>query len=251
MKIGTIFSIEEFAINDGPGIRTTIFLKGCPLRCSWCHNPEGIRPAPQYMNKKGGRVMCGYQISSDELAARLIANKEIYKLNHGGVTLTGGEPLFQPEFLNDLLEQLTPELHVAIETSGYASNKVFREVVAKCNLVMLDVKHTDASVHQQFTGVSNELILSNLEYLCHQDTKFIIRIPLIPGVNDTRQNMLGILSLIKGARFLERVEILPYNRLAGAKYAMIEKRYTPLFDEQMEPLIFDVFTEQGIEVKVM
>lgn len=247
MKTGTIFSIEEFAINDGPGIRTTVFLKGCPLRCSWCHNPEGIMPDPQYMNKKTGRVMCGYQISSDELAAKLLVNKEIYKLNHGGVTLTGGEPLFQPQFLTDLLQQLYPELHVAIETSGYASEGVFREVVSKCHLVMFDIKHTDASVHKQFTGVSNELIVKNLAFLCNQDTKFIIRIPLIPGVNDTRQNMLNILSLIKGAGSLVRVEILPYNKLAGAKYAMVDRKYSPCFNGEIAPCVFDVFTEDGID----
>lgn len=251
MKAGTIFSIEEFAVNDGPGIRTTVFLKGCPLRCAWCHNPEGIMPDPQYLNKKGKRVMCGYRISSDELARNLLVNKEIYKLNQGGVTLTGGEPLFQPEFVLDLLDKINPEVHTAIETSGYASIGVFREVISRCNLVMFDVKQADSVVHKEYTGVSNEPILKNLAYLCEQDTEFIIRIPLIPGVNDTRQNMLNILSLIKEARSLSRVEILPYNKLAGAKYTMIEQKYAPSFDVEAEPHLFDVFTEQGIKVKIV
>lgn len=251
MTAGTIFSMEEFAVNDGPGIRTTVFLKGCPLRCAWCHNPEGIMSDPQYLNKKGKRVMCGYRVSSDELAEKLLVNKEIYRLNQGGVTLTGGEPLFQPEFVIDLLDKINQEVHTAIETSGYASNGVFREVISRCKLVMLDIKHTDTAAHKAYTGVSNEPILKNLAYLCEQDTAFIIRIPLIPGVNDTRQNMLNILSLIKGAHSLVRVEFLPYNKLAGAKYTMIDTKYAPPFDGEAEPHLFDVFTEQGIKVKMV
>lgn len=251
MKEGTIFSIEEFAINDGPGIRTTIFLKGCPLRCAWCHNPEGLLPAPQYITKKGERIMCGYKISSGELAKMLLVNKEIYKLNRGGVTLTGGEPLFQPEFVVDLLDQINVEIHTAIETSGYASREVFKEVVSRCRLVMIDIKHTDTLLHQQFTGVVNEPILKNVEYLCCHDTEFILRIPLIPGVNDTKRNMLNILSLIKGASSLVRVEILPYNKLAGAKYSMLGKEYSPPFNGGVAPLIYDVFTQQGVKVEIL
>jgi len=96
MEKGIVFSIEEFAIHDGPGIRTTVFLKGCPLRCAWCHNPEGISPEPQYMDRRDGRTMCGYAICSGELAGKLLRNKAVYAMNRGGVTLTGGEPLFVP-----------------------------------------------------------------------------------------------------------------------------------------------------------
>lgn len=251
MREGTVFSIEEFAINDGPGIRTTIFLKGCSLRCAWCHNPEGLLSDPQYISKKGKRVMCGYKISSGELAEKLLVNKEIYKLNQGGVTLTGGEPLFQPEFIIDLLDKINIEIHTAIETSGYASREVFKEVTSKCRLVMFDVKHTNTLIHQQFTGVYNEPILKNLDYLCNHDTEFILRIPLIPGVNDTRQNMLNILSMIKEVPSLMKVEILPYNKLAGAKYAMVGKEYNPPFNGEVAPHIYDVFSEQGIRVEVL
>lgn len=98
MEKGIVFSIEEFAIHDGPGIRTTVFLKGCPLRCAWCHNPEGISPEPQYMDRRDGRTMCGYAICSGELAGKLLRNKAVYAMNRGGVTLTGGEPLLQAAF---------------------------------------------------------------------------------------------------------------------------------------------------------
>lgn len=251
MSTGIIFSIEEFAVNDGPGIRTTIFLKGCPLQCVWCHNPEGMMPGPQYIYKKGERVLCGYSVTSDELAHKLLVNKDIYKLNKGGVTLTGGEPLLQPGFVIELLGKIKPEVHTAIETSGYASSEIFAKVASECDLVMFDVKQTDPLLHKQYTGVSNEPILKNLEYLCAGNTDFIVRIPLIPGVNDTHGNMLNIVSRIKGAGSLRRVEILPYNKLAGAKYSMVQKEYAPPFDTQKTPQIYDVFTEQGIRVEVL
>lgn len=106
MEKGIVFSIEEFAIHDGPGIRTTVFLKGCPLRCAWCHNPEGISPEPQYMDRRDGRTMCGYAICSGELAGKLLRNKAVYAMNRGGVTLTGGEPLLQAAFAAEVLAAL-------------------------------------------------------------------------------------------------------------------------------------------------
>lgn len=118
---GTIFSIEEFAINDGPGIRTTFFLKGCPLRCEWCHNPEGLSPKPQLMKKKDETVISGAEIEAKELADKLLRYERIFKLNKGGVTFTGGEPLMQADFLLEVLGLIRPQIHCAIETSGYAS----------------------------------------------------------------------------------------------------------------------------------
>ena len=194
---GTIFSIEEFAVNDGPGIRTTVFLKGCPLHCVWCHNPEGISPEPQYMMKKDETTVCGYRITADELASQLLKNKEIYSLNKGGVTFTGGEPLLQYGFLLNVLRKIKPEIHTAIETSGFASEEVFREVLPLLDLVLFDVKHTDPAIHKKYTGVDNQLIRKNLECLCSSGKDFVIRIPLIPGINDTKENMLAVLDIIR------------------------------------------------------
>ena len=130
MEKGIVFSIEEFAIHDGPGIRTTVFLKGCPLRCAWCHNPEGISPEPQYMDRRDGRTMCGYAICSGELAGKLLRNKAVYAMNRGGVTLTGGEPLLQAAFAAEVLAALQAAgVHTAVETSGYAAPDVFRRVI--------------------------------------------------------------------------------------------------------------------------
>lgn len=250
-KEGIIFSIEEFAINDGPGIRTTVFLKGCPLHCAWCHNPEGISKEPQYMTKKNERKLCGYTIFADVLAARLLKNKQIYALNKGGITLTGGEPLYQPDFIIDLLRRIKPDIHTAIETSGYASADVFRRVLSWLDLVLFDVKQMNPEIHKRYVGVDNAPILRNLEYLCASEKPFIIRIPLIPGVNDSKENMLTTLGVIQGAKSLLRVELLRYNRIAGAKYEMIGQKYQPPFDTEAVPSVYNVFEERGIPTIVL
>lgn len=248
---GTIFSIEEFAVHDGPGIRTTIFLKGCPLRCAWCHNPEGISPEPQWMDKKGERTMCGRRVTVDELAALVLKNREIYALNDGGITLTGGEPLFQAGFVKALLTRVGAEVHTAIETSGHAPAEVFRDLLPLVDLVMFDLKQMDPTLHKRYTGVDNRLILENLKTLCTGDTEFIIRIPLIPGVNDTPENMRAVLDAVKGAPSLVRVEFLRYNKMAGAKYSMIGKSYSPEFDTEIRPEVHNIFEQNGITTIIL
>jgi pyruvate formate lyase activating enzyme len=247
---GFIFSIEEFAIHDGPGIRTTVFLKGCPLRCEWCHNPEGISFKPQYLKKKSGQTLCGYKISSEELAQKIIRNKKFFELNNGGITFTGGEPLAQPKFLIDVLQRIAP-IHKAIETSGHASISVFREVVGLVDLVLFDIKHMNTSEHKKYTGVENHLILQNLDYLISGNKDFIIRIPLIPGVNDSEGNILNILSLIRDAKSLVRIELLPYHKTAGAKYEMLGQTYKPSFDTTKIPEIHNVFEKNNVKTIIL
>lgn len=249
---GTIFSIEEFAINDGPGIRTTVFLKGCPLRCEWCHNPEGLSPRPQPMKKKDETVVSGTETESGELAERLLRDEKIFRLNRGGVTFTGGEPLLQADFLCEVLGLLRPRIHCAIETSGYASEVMFRKVLDNVDFVLLDCKHTDEVLHKKYTRVSNRPILRNLQILIDSGKDFVLRIPLIPGVNDSKENMLAVKALIADARNLKRVELLRYNKVAGAKYGMVGMDYRPSFDTEAEPQIHaDVLNEAGIEVLVL
>lgn len=252
MKHGIIFSIEEFALHDGPGIRTTVFLKGCPLHCTWCHNPEGISPKPQKMRKKNGQLITtGYEISSKELASQILKFEKIYDINNGGVTFTGGEPLFQFDFLEDVLNILNSRVHVAIETSGYAHGDIFRKMIRKVDLVMLDIKHTNPSFHKKYTGVDNKLILENLNYLCSSTKEFIIRVPLIPGVNDTEENMMNIARLIQDAKSMKRVELLPYNKMASAKYSMIGQSFKPLFNPMQIPKIHNVFEKLNIKSIVL
>lgn len=218
--------------------------------CEWCHNPEGISFKTQEITKSNGIFLCGEKISSTELANRVLKNKDFFALHGGGVTLTGGEPTAQAPFVIDFLEQIQ-EIHSAIETSGYVSPGIFKEVISLVDLVLFNIKHTDGDLHRKYTGVSNRPILVNLKHLIDSGKEFIIRVPLIPDVNDTRENMLKILSLIKDAKSLIRVEILPYHKTASAKYQMIGKTYHPSFDTAKRPKIFNVFEENNIKTIIL
>ena len=231
MSQGIIFSIEEFALNDGPGIRTTVFFKGCPLRCVWCHNPEGWSFAPQTVCTMDGERICGESITAMQLADRLSKNAGILKMTQGGITITGGEPLAQPDFLAELLILLHElGMHTAIETSGHASSEIFRQIAPLADLILFDIKSMDAEIHMKYTGVNNSLILDNLQWLAGSGVKFIVRLPLIPGVNDSIAQMEAVFGAIKDAVGLVRVEMLRYHKTAGAKYAMVGMEYNPPFD---------------------
>lgn len=254
MTQGMIFDINEFAVHDGPGIRTSVFLKGCPLKCQWCHNPEGqsfgqellrgsngclhcgactaVCPSPEHCILCGAcikvcpqnlRRFAGRSIDSQTLADMLLKNRELL-MQLGGVTFTGGEPLSQSEFLFDVMRRIKP-IHIAIETSGYASQETYQELLSLVDLVLMDIKHTDSAVHKTYTGVPNEPILANLELLKASSKPFIIRIPVIPQVNDSVENMQRTAELLDGAAQLQRVELLPYHKTAGAKYELLGKDY--------------------------
>lgn len=278
---GTIFNIEEFAVHDGPGIRKLVFFKGCPLKCSWCHNPEGISFKKELMVSYAACTHCGRcsevctsaaciqcgkcvdvcplrlrkivgeEVETESLAKTLLKGKEVLIKSGGGITISGGEPLAQPAFLFELIEYLKP-LNIAIETSGYAKPEVFKEMVSKVDMVLMDVKHTNPDIHKKYTGVDNKLILDNLKFLCMAETDFYIRIPLIPGVNDTSENMEKTARLIKDAQKLKRVELLPYHKTAGAKYPMLKKQYDPEFDASRKVNIRkDIFEKYNINVVVL
>ncbi|MDR1527563.1 MAG: radical SAM protein [Dysgonamonadaceae bacterium] len=250
MKKGIIFSIEEFGINDGPGIRTVIFLKGCPLRCVWCHNPESISFEPQYLEKKSGRSLCGYSVDATELAQKMLKNKIIFEMGNGGVTLSGGEPLAQPGFTAEFLEQVAP-VHRVVETSGMAPASVFREIVGLTDLTLIDVKQMNPEKHRQYTGASNRQILENIGWLCASGKPFVARIPLIPGVNDDDENLQAIQAMFKGVPSLQRIELMPYNKFAGAKYPMLGREYNPPFDLQSLHVTTDIFKNNNINAIVL
>ena len=248
MTQGTIFSIEEFAINDGPGIRTTVFLKGCPLRCVWCHNPEGWSFDPQPIRTIDGERICGERISAIDLADRLAKNADFLGATHGGITITGGEPLAQPEFLAELLTCLrNGGIHTAVDTSGYAPAEVFRQITPLADLILFDVKSMDTAVHKKFTGVDNALILANLEWLSGSGAKFIVRLPLIQGVNNSAAQMEAVYEAVRNATGLVRVEMLRYHKTAGAKYAMLGLEYHPPFDVHATVEINNVFEKNNIK----
>lgn len=247
---GVIFDIKEMAVHDGPGIRTTVFFKGCPLRCKWCHNPEGLSARPQLMYKearcvKCGRCMveCGHpecqpfgrcihmcpqncleitgrKVEAKELVKELKENAEILGDSFGGFTFSGGEPLAQPKFLIELMNELK-DYHICIESSGYAPKEIFSTVIERLNLVIMDIKLADSELHRKYTGVGNEIILENFEMLKNSGKPYLIRTPLIPGITDTAENLDAIKQLIGTSDW----EQLPYNKMAGAKYKMLGMSY--------------------------
>jgi pyruvate formate lyase activating enzyme len=279
MSTGMIFDINEFSVHDGHGIRTTVFLKGCPLKCQWCHNPEGINFNQELIIGNNGCIKCGRcnaickhpdlcvacgectiicpinlrrfagkSITSDELVKGLLKNKD-FLIENGGVTFSGGEPLAQPKFLFEASYGIKP-VNIAIETSGYAPRNVFLQMLELFDLIMMDIKHTESKVHKMYTGIGNEVILENLKLLIASRNNFIIRIPVIPGVNDNVENMDKTARLLCNAEGLERIELLQYHKTAGAKYELLGKTYDYKYipDSPSVESFRDIFESKGLEV---
>ncbi len=243
---GVVFDIKEFSVHDGPGVRTTVFMKGCPLSCKWCHNPEGLSPEPELMTRTarcrhcgkcrddsapfGRRLeacpdslisLCGVEWESEKLAANLLENADFMAASGGGVTVSGGEPTMQCDFVCDLLERLS-SVHRAVETCGYCSGERFMRLINRVDYVMMDVKLADPMLHREFCGVDNSPILANLERLKASGKPHLIRVPLIPDITDTRENLAAIAALVGASP----VELLGYNSFAGAKYEGVGRVYT-------------------------
>ena len=278
---GIVFDIKEFAVFDGPGIRTTVFMKGCPLRCQWCHNPEGISPKPELMVSRSACVHCGTceavcphkekctacgaciqvcrggfrriagrEWDSDALAARLLKDRDVYDSSGGGVTFSGGEPLLQWPFVREVIGRLGG-LHTAVETSGYASDEIFSDMMNTCSLILMDWKLSDPEKHLHYTGVSQEIIRRHAEMLCRGSTPFILRMPVIPGVNDNPDHFRTVAMRVKDAPALVRIDVLPYQQTAGAKYEMVGRHYEPEFNEvQPINLYTEVFDIEKIPYQV-
>lgn len=223
---GRVFEIREFTLQDGPGPRTTVFLQGCPLRCTWCHNPEG--------QEFGG----GREMTEGEVADEVLRTADFLVMSGGGVTLSGGEPLAQADFAAAIVDGIRarePRLTHAVETSGFASADDYRKVVSRLDFVYQDVKFADLDGYRRWTGVDATPIFENIEWLKTSGVPFVARVPCIPGVNDSRESKSAIARLVSGAPNLRGIECLPYNRLAGAKYAKLGRAYSPGFDESREP----------------
>lgn len=281
MLTGVVFDIKEFAVFDGPGMRQTVFLKGCPLRCSWCHNPEGLAMEPQLMVSYASCIHCGRcqkvcvnepciscgkcvavcplhlrriageVMTSGELVKKIRENSDYYNRYGGGVTFSGGEPLMQADFLLEVLKQL-PDVHKAIETSAFCKPEKFCQVTEELDYIMMDIKIFDDNLHRKYTGVSNRVILENARTLCRGEKPFVIRIPVIPGVNDNEENFRKTAQWIADAKNLQKVEILPYHKTAGAKYAMLGMEYEPVFQAEQKVWIPEnIFEEYGIRSEVL
>lgn len=248
---GTIFDIKEFSVHDGPGVRTTVFMKGCPLSCKWCHNPEGLSPDPEIMVRtarcrKCGLCMkpCGHEdckaysrclhacpdglvsvvgrtLEAGALAEKLLENADFMQSSGGGVTVSGGEPTMQAEFVCELLEGLS-SVHRAVETCGFCSAERFEAVLSRVELIMMDIKLADPKLHKKWCGVDNAPILRNVELVKKSGKEHIFRVPLIPDITDTEDNLMAISGLVGDSP----VELLPYNPFAGAKYEGVGRSFT-------------------------
>lgn len=251
MTSGLVFEIQEFSLHDGPGIRTTVFLKGCPLNCSWCHNPEGKLKPPQVMATQLGERTVGRRYSSLELAQYLNKQADVLSAAEGGVTFSGGEPLYQARFVAEVIE-LLKGTHVTLETCGYGGTTAFHSLAIRSDLVYFDLKLIDPVEHRRYTGCGNEPILRNLRVLDRLEVPFVIRVPLIPGITDTDSNLKAIAETVGRLRGLTRVDLLRYNRLAGAKHKAFGMEFKPDYDETRALNINTViFAQAGLEVRVV
>ena len=274
---GEIFDIKKFAVHDGPGIRTTFFMKGCPLSCVWCHNPEGMRPGKDIWVKqktcihcqtcvhvcprdavnldpadgeiKIDKGLCDFcdicvgkcpttsmqridrKVTAEELLQIAKADQVFFESSGGGITISGGEPLGQAPFVKEVLKLMQENhIHTCIETSMFAGTKTFAEIVPYVDQFLVDIKLWDEELHKKYCGVSNRQILENFRYLVSQKKPVLVRIPLIPGITATRENLTAIRAFVDALDPGIEIEALNYNDFAGSKYKFLERVY---FDDEI------------------
>lgn len=251
-----IFNIQKFSIHDGPGIRTVVFFKGCPLRCYWCSNPESQNGKPEQMwdTQKNTHTTVGEYKTMDEIIPEVMKDEAFYEESNGGVTLSGGEVLYQAEFATELLRQLKAKnIHTASETTGYAKPEIFERFIEQVDLLYFDVKHHDEARHKAGAGVSLKPILKNLSIAIQHQQNLVVRIPVIPGYNDGPENAEAFAKLFNKMKITE-VELLPFHQFGEKKYASLDRDYQMQDIPQLHTEDLDYFKEilevQQIQCKV-
>lgn len=261
---GLIFDIKRFSVNDGPGIRTTIFFKGCPLSCWWCHNPEGLSGEAEEVcvtEKLDGKAFhrkkqVGVLVTVGELMKEIEKEQIFHETSGGGVTFSGGEPLNQHEFLVSLADACRLRgIHTCLDTSGYVSTGIFRSVMDRFDLFLYDIKILDDNKHILYTGVSNETIIANLHALSGAGQAFIIRLPVIPGMNDDSENIRQMQDLLKSLDNVTReIHLLPYHASAKGKYQKFRRKFMMKdgigSDENVLNRLKKAFEHAGYRVKI-
>lgn len=256
MNKAIIFDIQRNSFVDGPGIRTTVFFKGCNLKCAWCHNPESQSAKPQMMFYKDkctgcgkcksvcphhleqcelcgkctlycpvdARKVCGKEHTVDEVLKEVLKDQAFYETSGGGVTFSGGECMLQIDFLAEILKKCKENgIHTAVDTAGHIPFESFEKILPYTDLFLYDIKIFDSQKHKQYVGVSNELILENLKKLLERKAKLWIRIPIIPDVNDSIEEIQKIKDFLKTIGTPEKIELLPYHAMGENKYRAIGK----------------------------
>lgn len=270
-EVGLVFDIERFAVNDGPGIRTLVFLKGCPLHCVWCANPESMVRQPELIQLRNNCIAChrcltacpvdaihlaedggptidrtrcdlcaqcaqtcyagalkvaGRYVTIPELMAEVERDRPFYERSGGGITFSGGEPTAQAAFLLAALREAKKRnLHTAIETCGFVSWETFEPILRYVDLVLFDVKHMDSGEHRRLTGVPNELIVANLGRIRTLGLPVRVRLPLVPGCNDSPDNIRATATLVASMPNVQALDILPYHRLGEPKWGELDRSY--------------------------
>jgi len=296
---GIVTDIQRFSVHDGPGIRTTVFLKGCNLRCAWCHNPETLHPGPQLQvlpdkcigcdacleacprgahEVTGGRrvfhrdrctacgacaevcysgalVLIGRETTAEEVMAEVLEDRVFYENSGGGVTLSGGEPLCQREFALDILCRAQAEgIHTAVETNLAAPWEDVADLLPVTDLFLVDVKVMDSAEHERWTGEPNELVLENARRLSREGVPMVVRTPVVPGVNDTVEQIGAVADVIRGFPNLEYYELLPYHPLGTGKYRSLGMEYAMEGLARPEPDVMQALAaaagRRGIVVRV-
>lgn len=224
---GRIFDIQKYSIHDGPGIRTIIFLKGCALRCRWCCNPESQEFDIQPMMFEGKEKIMGTDVTVEDVMPVIKQDMFYYNRSGGGVTLSGGESLLQPNFAPHLLHACKDYgINTAIETTGFAKWEVIQKYLPYLDYVLMDIKHMNSAKHKEFTTRSNELILENAYKIAESGmVNMTIRVPVIPTFNDTSEEISDIARFAASLPGVERLHLLPYHRLGQGKYEGLGRPY--------------------------
>lgn len=258
MPSGLVFNIQRFSLHDGPGLRSTVFMKGCPLHCEWCHNPESQSPEQEFVRLRHRCMECercseeelanpvvtgrgpedvelcptgalqavGETMTPAALVATLLKDRIFFDESQGGVTFSGGEPLLQPAFVIESLRLLQAEgVHTALDTCGFAKWTDLRNAAARASIVLYDLKLMDDVRHMAATGVSNQLILKNLRALSEVHDNIWIRVPVIPGVNDDAENLKATAAFLATLPGIRHVDLLPYHATGEAKFARVGMDY--------------------------
>jgi len=260
---GVIFDIKHYAIHDGPGIRQTIFFKGCALGCWWCHNPESRSHEPfSYLKKEkiDGREVqvketVGKRYSVNELLKIIEKDMVFFEESGGGVTFSGGEPLQQYDFLLKLLKACKKkDIHTCLDTTGLAQQDKIAEIARYTDHFLYDIKHIDSEQHRKYTGVSNEAILDNLRYLDSIGKNVWIRYVLVPGINDDESDLLKLLAFLKEFKHVKTINILPYHKIGSHKYHRfgLEYKMNGVHEPTAERIeeVSSLFSNAGFEVSI-